>query len=211
MTPFGLKLKSKLEVKNRTEASNPGLLLSQKMRGQEPSSQHTQQMEELRRGHQDVSGANQVVVGDERRVRRMMHEALARDNVGVAFRDLPRMIGGHVMEVRLRVFVSVRKDVAEIVFQLVVLDRHRMCDLDPVGLILCENVVKVCGVDEIRRRSAKELTMPRFWCSVDNTRHKPSRRDFREKYQENDAQLPFAPIATYPIDVVHFCLHFPVQ
>lgn len=198
------------------------LHLQQKER-QQSAGQHTKQMEELRRRHQNIPGAHQIVVGDDRPVLRMMDETLARYQGGAALRRrlLPRMLVRPIVEVLVRMLVGIVVHIAEVDLELVVARLHqRMHDLDPIGLVRFNGVrpagyvhmirpVRICvavggGYGDGRRRPTEELTVPRRWRRVNDARHEPRGGDFAKENQQNGAHLPAAEFTVDVADDVDF-------
>lgn len=179
-------------------------------------------MEELRRRHQNVARAHQIVVGDDRSVLRMVHETLARHEGGTALlcRLLPRMLVRPIVKVLVRMLIGVVVHIAEVDFELIVARLHqRMHDLDPVGLVRLHCVRPAGRVHMVRSmrirvvgagyrtgrwRPTEELAVPRRWRRINDARHKPGGGDFAEEYQQNGAHLPAAEFAVDVADDVDF-------
>lgn len=163
-------------------------------------------MKELRCGHQNVTRAHQIIIGDDRSIAGVMQETVARYHRCVArVRLLPRMLMLTLLEIlggmRIRIIVHI----AEVDLELVVaLLDHRMHDLNPLRFALLDGVR--CGPIADGRRPTEELTVPRCRRCEYDAGHEPGGRDFGEENQHNGAQLPaseFAGDAADDVDLFH--------
>lgn len=159
------------------------LLPLQQEERQQTARQHPKQMEELRRCHQNIPRAHQIIIGNNRPIIRMMQKTIARNHrarplIGL----LPRMLMRPIVKVLIGMLVRIVVHIAKVDFELIVacLDQ-RMHDLDPFGLVAL-HLLRPARLDaaamRIRpvaqgRRPAEELTVPRRRRREYDARHEP--------------------------------------